>query len=97
MTSPTERGLFEQLDPLLNLHHDSPVVEKIKAICADYEQRLAEAKKDVERMEWLEEQFTLAAYPPDVGESFHLWPGKGTVRAQIDAVLTAPLPEKNDE
>lgn len=56
------------------------------------EKEIAELKQDNERMDWLEKQFLLAAYQPDVGECFHLWPGvrpKSTVRNSIDVAIAS--------
>jgi len=96
--SQAERVLFEQLKNYFQQYGQygqTQPNENAKTICAEFEQRLAEAEKDKARIDWLEEQLKYAAYVTDVGESLHIWPGRGKIRAQIDAALTTPLPESN--
>lgn len=45
---------------------------------------LEKLQTDKNRIDWMEKNFTRAAYKTDVGEVLCLWPGEGSIRMQVD-------------
>ena len=109
MNNPTERGLFERIKDQIDMHHCCNFPQAIEKICADYEQQLAAAREEVEglktdalRYRWLRNEISIDASGGTRGALVELASDKyydvpEELDAAIDAaMITAPLPEKNE-
>jgi len=100
--SKTERGLFEQINECISITIDANerlrVVNKfgfdsIKSICADYEQRLAEAERDARRYRLLMEKYISNDY---CSCSFWItWDSRGFKQNPVTFDISMPIDPPN--